>query len=39
MIVWVRLHFKSSGLMCEMTVMPLEWVLGCDNLDVINGSR
>ena len=30
MIVWVRLHFKPSGLRCEMTVMPLEWVLGRD---------
>ena len=30
MIVWVRLYFKPSGLRCEMTVTPLEWVLGRD---------
>ena len=31
MIVWVKLYFKPSGLRCEMTVTPLEWVLGRDN--------
>ena len=31
MIVWVRLYFKPSGLRCEMTVTPLEWVLGRDS--------
>ena len=30
--VWVRLHRKPLGLKCEMTVTPLEWVLGRDNL-------
>ena len=30
MIVWVRLHFKCSGLRCEMTITPLEWALGRD---------
>ena len=25
-------HFESLGLRCEMTVMPLEWVLGHDTL-------
>ena len=29
-IVWVRLHYKPSGLKCEMTVTPFEWVLGRD---------
>ena len=32
MIVWVRLYFKPSGLRCEMTVTPLEWVLGRDRV-------
>ena len=31
MTVWVRLYFKPSGLRCEMTVTPLEWVLGRDS--------
>ena len=31
MTVGVRLYFKPSGLRCEMTVTPLEWVLGRDN--------
>ena len=39
MIIWVRLYFKPSGLRCEMTVMPLEWVLGRDNSSLITGSR
>ena len=30
MTVWVILYFKPSGLRCEMTVTPLEWVLGRD---------
>ena len=33
-IVWVRLHCKPSGLKCEMTITPLEWVLGRDNINV-----
>ena len=32
MIVRVRLYFKPSGLRCEMTVTPLEWVLGRDRV-------
>ena len=27
-----RFHFELLGLRCEMTVMPLEWVLGCDKV-------
>ena len=30
--IWVRLHCKPSGLKCEMTVTPLEWVLGRDRV-------
>ena len=32
MIVWVRLHCKPSRLKCELTVTPLEWVLGRDRV-------
>ena len=39
MIVWVRLHFKPSGLRCEMTVTPLEWVLGHDMITMHKDSR
>ena len=35
-IVWIRLHYKPTGLKCEMTVMPLEWVLGRDNVFLNN---
>ena len=30
MIVRVNSHFESSGLRCEMIVVRLEWVSGCD---------
>ena len=28
-------HFEPLGLKYEMTIMPLEWVLGCDNNFII----
>ncbi|RVW65054.1 Transposon Ty3-I Gag-Pol polyprotein [Vitis vinifera] len=39
MIVWVRLYFKPSGLRCEITVTPLEWVLGRDRVDIMPPRR
>ncbi|RVW43163.1 ATPase 11, plasma membrane-type [Vitis vinifera] len=33
------LHFKPLGLRCEMTVTPLEWVLGRDRVDIIPPRR
>ncbi|RVW15572.1 Retrovirus-related Pol polyprotein from transposon 17.6 [Vitis vinifera] len=35
----LRLHYKPSGLKCEMTVTPLEWVLGRDRVDTMPPRR